>query len=56
MLRRNVEDGSIFLTPIFPSHMTCMNNPNAVLATNTYRYCFSHKSSIGYMKMTKSPK
>lgn len=31
MLRGNVEEGSIFLTPIFPSHMRCMNNPNVVI-------------------------
>lgn len=56
MLRGNVEEGSVFLTPIFPSHMQCMNNPNPVVAMNSNLYCFSDKSSIGCMKMTKSQK
>lgn len=55
MLRGNVEEGSIFL-PLFPSYTQCMNNPNPAPAINTNLYCFRHKSSVGYMKMTKSPK
>lgn len=48
MLRGNVEEGSIFLTPIFPSHMRCMNSPNPALAINSNLYCHGHKSSFGY--------
>lgn len=51
MLRGNVEEESIFLTPnIFFPIPQCMNNPNPVLAINTNLYCFSRKSPLDIWK------